>query len=137
MQQNLKRLKVLLVDDNPEFLKTAAAFLSAYAMLEVVGLAQSGQEAVEIARKLNPELVIMDLAMPEMNGLDTTRRIKALPAPPQVVIVTLYDGPEFSSLAHAAGADDFITKSEFGELLLPAVLKLFPHLQAEPAHECA
>jgi CheY-like chemotaxis protein len=72
--------------------------------------------------------------MPEMNGLEATRRIKALAAAPQVVILTLYEGPEFSSFAHAAGADDFITKSEFGDSLMPLIFRRFPGLLSEPAH---
>lgn len=133
----MNRLKVLLVDDNLEFLEVASDFLSGHAAIEIVGLAESGRRALELAAEFSPDLVILDLVMPGMNGLDVTRKLKALPAPPFVVIVTLYDGREFSSLAHNAGADGFITKSEFGELLMPAVYKLFPQLRNEPAHECA
>ena len=125
----MKRLKVLLVDDNLEFLEVAAEFLSGHAALEIVGMVQSGRGAVEMAAQTSPDLVIMDLAMPGVNGLQATREIKALPSPPRIIIVTMYDGPEISSLARDAGADDFITKSEFGESLLPAVFKLFPRLQ--------
>lgn len=132
----MSRLKVLLVDDNLEFLEVASDFLSGDAAIEVVGRAPSGPRALELAEQFSPDLVLMDLAMPGMNGLEATRRLKALTAPPQVVIVTMYDGPEFASLAHAAGADDFITKSEFGEMLLPIILKLFPRFRTEPAHQC-
>ena len=125
----MNRLKVLLVDDNLEFLEVAAEFLSGQEAIEVVGTVQSGRGALEIASRTSLDLVVMDLAMPGMNGLEATRRIKALPSPPHIIIVTMYDGPEVSSLAHDAGADDFITKSDFGESLLPVAFKMFPRLQ--------
>ena len=125
----MNRLKVLLVDDNAEFLEVASEFLSSHAAIEIAGRVQSGRTAVEMATRHSPDLVLMDLAMPGMNGLEATRKIKALPSPPHVIIVTLYDGPQISTLASDVGADGFITKSQFGESLLPAVFKLFPHLQ--------
>lgn len=128
----MKRLKILLVDDNREFLEVAAHFLTGHPGLEIVGLAQSGHAAMELVGALAPDLVIMDMSMPEMNGLVATRRIKARPQPPLVVVLTLYDGPEFAALARAAGADDFLTKSEFGDWLLPLIQRLFPYLKAEP-----
>ena len=129
--QTMSRLKVLLVDDNADFLEVAADFLSGHAAMEIVGAARSGQNALEMAARTSPDLVVMDLVMPEMNGLEATRRLKALPSPPRVVIVTLYESQEFSYLVQAAGVDDFITKSQFGELLLPMALKLLSQLQAE------
>jgi CheY-like chemotaxis protein len=125
----MNRLKVLLVDDNLEFLEVAAEFLSGQAAIELVGMAQSGRSGVEMVAQTSPDLVIMDLAMPGMNGLEATRRIKAQPSPPHVIIVTMYDGPEVFSLAHDAGADDFITKSDFGDSLLSVAFKLFPRFQ--------
>jgi len=134
----MSRLKVLLVDDNPEFLEVAADFLSQHPGMEIVGLARSGRQALQMAAELSPHLVIMDLSMPEMNGLEATRRIKTLPPPaPYVVILTLHEGAEFRSSAQGAGADNFVTKSEFGDLLVPLILHHFPQLQIEPANECA
>jgi DNA-binding NarL/FixJ family response regulator len=116
---------ILLVDDNPEFLETAARFLSAGPYIEIVGRALSGRDALEQVALLRPNLVLMDLAMPEMNGLEATRRIKAQPDAPHVVILTLYDNPEYRTVAEAAGADGLVAKSEFGTQLLPLIHKLF------------
>ncbi|MDB6068600.1 MAG: chemotaxis protein CheY [Pedosphaera sp.] len=135
--QNMNTLKVLLVDDNLGFLQSAADFVSRHPVMEIAGLAHSGREALRMVSEVCPDLVIMDLSMPEMNGLEATRRIKALASPPQVVIVTLYDGPEFCSSAQAAGADQFISKAEFVDSLMPLVFRLFPRLQSELTHECA
>ena len=118
-------LRVLLVDDNHDFLESAARFLSAYPCLEIVGWTFSGRDARELVARLQPDLVLMDLTMPGMNGLEATRQIKALPGAPCVVILTLYDNSEYREAAEAAGADGFVTKSELGTQLLPLIRTLF------------
>ena len=118
-------LRVLLVDDSHDFLESAARFLSAYPCLEIVGWTLSGRDAQELVARLQPDLVLMDLSMPGMNGLEATRQIKALPGAPCVVILTLYDNREYREAAEAAGADGFVTKSELGTQLLPLIRTLF------------
>ena len=130
-------LKILLADDHREFLEVASRFLADHGGIEVVGAARSGKEAVQMARDLSPDMVLMDLSMPDLNGLEATRRIKSLKPPPMVVMLTLYDAPEIQSCASAAGADHFITKSEFGELLLPLLIRLFPGLSFAQTGACA
>jgi CheY-like chemotaxis protein len=107
-----RSMLVLLVDNSREFLKAAARFLSADRELEIAH-AFSGSEALEQVTRLHPDLVMMDLAMPEIDGLSATRAIKKLPDAPQVVIVTVHDNQEYRAQAKAAGADGFISKSEF------------------------
>lgn len=114
-------IRILLVDDNPEFLKAATRSLTANPEIEIVGCADSGRHALEQVTRLKPDLVLMDLAMPEMNGLEATRHIKAQQGAPYVIILTLHDHPEYCALAEAAGADGFISKSEFGTQLLPLI----------------
>ena len=109
------RLRVLLVDNNIEFLELAAQHLAADPTIEVVGSAMSGREALEQVSNLSPDVVLVDLAMPGMNGLELTRRLKALPHPPCVIIVTLYDEPEYRAAALAAQADAFVAKADFYE----------------------
>ena len=118
-------LRVLLVDDSQDFLESAARFLSAYPSLEIVGWTFSGRDARELVARLQPDLVLMDLTMPGMNGLEATRQIKALPGAPSVVILTLHANHEYRVAAEAAGADGFIAKSEFGTQLLPLIHTLF------------
>lgn len=136
-RDSMSGLKILLADDNPEFLEVAGRFLMDHAGIRVVGSVHSGQEAIEKARELAPDIVLMDLSMPGLNGLEATRRIKAFPQPPQVVMLTLYDAPEIQSFAKAAGADYFITKSEFGASLVPLLERLFPKLLPDHAAACA
>ncbi len=130
------RLRALLVDDNPQFLEVAARFLTSHSDIEVVGIAGSGREALLKVHDLNPEVVVMDLSMPEMNGLEATRQIKALPEAPCVVILTLYEGVEIPAFAEEAGADQFVTKSDFGDRLLPELSRLFPKLHVHNTNEC-
>lgn len=111
----------LLVDDSPAFLESITRFLAVDERIQIVGQALSGREAIEQATVLRPDLVLMDWSMPEMNGLEATRHLKAQPQAPHVVIVTLHDTPEYRSAAQDAGADGFITKSELGAQLLPLI----------------
>jgi DNA-binding NarL/FixJ family response regulator len=119
-------LRILLVDDSAEFLESAARLLMLHQELRIVGRAASGSAALEQVAVLNPDLVLMDLAMPGMNGLETTRQIKAQPAAPRVVIMTLYDVAEYRAAARAATADGFIAKSSIRSQLMPMLAGLFP-----------
>lgn len=103
-------IRVLLVDDNPEFLEAAARFVATVPDVKVVGCASSGDEALQMAGQLLPELVLMDYVMPDMNGVEATRRLKDRAHGPQVVILTLHDIPEYQQQARAAGADGFLAK---------------------------
>ena len=117
-------IQVLLVDDSPEFLESAARFLSSDPQVCTVGRALSGRQALEQMASLKPDVVLMDLVMPNMDGLEATRQIKRRPDAPFVVILTLHDHDEYRLAAQAAGADGYITKSEFGTELLPLVHRL-------------
>lgn len=118
-------LRILLVDDSPTFLESATRFLAMDVRLEIVGRVLSGGEALEQVPRLCPDLVLMDLAMPGMNGLEATRQIKAQSSAPYIVILTLNDSSEYHAAALAVGADGFVTKSEIGTQLLPLIHSLF------------
>jgi len=117
----LTPLRILLVDDNTQFLDVAARTLAAVPSIEVVGRALSGRDALEQVFQLQPDLVLMDLAMPNMNGLEATRHIKARSDAPRVIMLTLHDGPEYRAAAQAVGADDFVSKAEFHVRVLPLI----------------
>ena len=118
-------VRTLLVDDSPEFLGAAARFLATDPEIEIVGYALSARKAIEEVTRLQPDLVLMDVAMPEMNGFVATRQIKERPNPPRVIVLTLYDNDEYRAQARAAGADGFVAKSEFGTQLLPLIHTLY------------
>jgi len=125
-------IRILLVDDNAEFLESAAHFLAAVPEAVVVGWARSGREAIRRLDDLRPDLILMDLVMPGMDGLEATRRIEAQPAPPRVVILTLFDGAEYRTAILEAHADGVLAKSEFGSRLLPLIHDLFDAPAGDP-----
>ena len=117
---------MLLVDDSQVFLDATSDVLSQFSGCQVVGFARSGAEALARVRALVPDVVLTDLFMPGMNGLELTRQLKALPGAPKVVLVTLHQGPHCRARAFAAGADEYLPKQRFMEELPELMQKLFP-----------
>ena len=128
-------LRVLLVDDSPEFLESATRFLSSDPRIAIAGRALCGREALELAEQTQPDLMLIDLSMPDMNGLETTQAIKAWSASPRVIIMTLHNDPEYCMAAAAIGADGFITKSAFSVGVLPLITSLFTEAGRPDGHE--
>jgi DNA-binding NarL/FixJ family response regulator len=109
---------MLLVDDNEDFRKGVTAWLADETRIEIVGDARSGREALERVRELGPDLVLMDVSMPEIDGFEATRRMKADGEAPLVVLMTFYHSETARQEAWAAGADGFLSKASLtGELL--------------------
>lgn len=117
-------VRVLLVDDSVSFLHSATRFLSIEPWLIVVAHARSGTEAIDMAEAFQPDVVLMDLAMPGMSGLEATRRIKALPRAPKVVLISTYDSAGHREAAMEAGADGYLGKTEFVGRVLPLLSTL-------------
>lgn len=109
----MTKVRILLVDDSLTFLDSAIELLAREPRVRVVGRAHNGLEGLRLVETLAPDLVLMDMAMPVMGGLDAVRAIKALPAPPRVVMVTLHDERGYRLSSRAAGADGFICKAHF------------------------
>jgi DNA-binding NarL/FixJ family response regulator len=105
--------RILLIDDHPAYLERARALLEAQEGVEVVGIAQSGEEAIRLCAVLRPDLVLVDYQMPGMNGIETTRALKLQDPTLTVVIVTGYDYEEYRTAAAEAGAADLVSKTEF------------------------
>jgi DNA-binding NarL/FixJ family response regulator len=113
MEADMKQLRTLLVDDNQAFLALSKHLLSPISSVEVVGFGYDGFDAVRLAEELHPDLIIMDLVMPGMGGLQATRLIKAQDSAPQIVIASYYDDAEHREHAAAAGADGFVGKNAY------------------------
>lgn len=120
----MKRLRVLLVDDHEGFLDSAERFLSTMPRVEVVGRALNGREAVEAAERLRPDLVLMDLSMPVMGGLEATPLIKAQTDPPYIAIVSHYDDALHREHVVRAGADAFVSKLWYVTEIVPIIRRL-------------
>jgi len=116
--------RVLLVDDSPDFLRAAERVVASQPSVEVIGVAQSGVEAVAKVTALRPDVVLMDVVMPVMNGFEVTRRLKQMSDAPFVIIVTMHDGPEHVEAARAAGADGFVTKPDL-YAFMPDLIRRF------------
>jgi two-component system invasion response regulator UvrY len=109
----MKRLRTVLVDDNQAFLALSKHLLAPIESVEVIGFGYDGFDAVRLAEELHPDLIIMDLVMPGMGGLQATRLIKAQHQPPLIVIASYYDDAEHREHAAAAGADGFVGKNAY------------------------
>ena len=112
----MTRPTVLVADDHRQFREALVALLELDGF-EVVGQAADGADAVALAKLLRPDVVVMDLKMPVLNGLDATRLVRdALPSTP-VVVLTAFTGDELERAAMAAGATAFVAKdANLGEL---------------------
>ena len=107
-------VRTLIVDDSPEFIRAACATLAGESELTVVGTANSGFAAIRAIYELHPDLVLMAVAMPGMDGVEATRRVKELPGSPCVVLFTLENTGAIRAAARAAGADAVFPKGQLG-----------------------
>jgi len=107
-------VRVLIVDDQEPFRSAARMVVEMSDGFEVVGEAESGEEGVELAAELQPDLVLMDVYLPGIDGMEATRRITSADDPPRVLVMSTHESVEFAQAALAAGAIAFIPKSQFG-----------------------
>ncbi|MFT4045606.1 MAG: response regulator transcription factor [Solimonas sp.] len=120
----MTKVRTLLVDDNRPFLILARHLLAGFTEIEIVGEAYDGEEAIRTAEQLRPDLIIMDLAMPRMGGLQATRLIKAQDAPPVIVIASHYDDAAHREFVAQVGAEGFINKRNYDHDVIKMVRRL-------------
>ena len=114
-------IRVLIADDQALVRGGFRMILEAQPDMEVVGEAEDGREALELARKLAPDVVLMDIRMPEMDGLDTARRLLVNPDAPRVLVLTTFDLDEYVYEAMKSGVSGFLLKAVRPEQLADAV----------------
>jgi len=105
-----KKIKVLVCDDHQLFREGVKTILNAQPTLEVVGEASDGKEAVDVAMKLNPDVVLMDISMPVLRGFEATRRLKRARPFIKVLILTVYGDEDLVTRCLDAGAAGYILK---------------------------
>ena len=115
----MSTVRLLLVDDHEGFINAAMRHLRRIDWLDIVGSAGNGIEAIAQCEALRPDAVLMDLAMPEMGGLQATRLIKAQDNPPYIVIASHFDDAEHREHALRAGADAFVSKLSYIHDVVP------------------
>ncbi|MET8908802.1 response regulator transcription factor [Micromonospora sp. NPDC004551] len=113
--------RIVVVDDQDVVRAAFEVLLATQPDFAVVGSAADGEQAVRICRRLRPDVVLMDIRMPGMDGIEATRRLRAEPAPPRVLMLTTFDLDEHVYDALGAGASGFLLKDATAERLFDAV----------------
>src|SRR5581483_2913893 len=113
--------RILIADDHPQFRRSLRSLLESRSGFKVCGEAADGQEAVEKAKELRPDLILLDVSMPRMNGLDAARLIGREVPDTQVLIVSQNDGRVMKRQAEEVGACAFVSKTNLAHDLMPAL----------------
>jgi two-component system invasion response regulator UvrY len=129
LEEGLK-IRVLLVDDHEPFLRVATDFLQRHHELAVVGALHGGQEALAQTQDLQPHVILIDLHMPGLSGLETISRLRAMLPEVGIIVLTLLDVNTYQQPALAAGADDFVRKAKLTTDLLPAIRRVAQTIQS-------
>jgi len=123
----MKAVRVLIADDHEVVLEGVRSLIERQPDLEVCGLATTGREAVDLARKTNPDVVVLDLTMPELDGLDAIRQIKKALPETEVVVFSAHPSEDLIEEVFEAGAKSYIEKVEASRDLVSAIRSLAEH----------
>jgi DNA-binding NarL/FixJ family response regulator len=120
-------LRILIVDDHAVVRRGVRSLLESQEGWEIVGEATTGREAVDLARRLQPDIVVMDLSLPELNGLDATRQILKDSPRSEIVVLTMHHSEELARDVLQAGARGYVLKSDADQSLIAAIESLREH----------
>ena len=120
-------LRILVVDDHSVVRRGLKSLLSSRQEWEIIDEAGDGQEALEKATRLKPDVVLLDVSMPIMDGLEACRRIRKIMPETEILMVTQHDSPQMMREALAAGAKGYVVKSDVARDLLSAVAAVSQH----------
>jgi DNA-binding NarL/FixJ family response regulator len=121
-----RRIRTIVVDDNLSMLEATCAVLEFDGLVEIVGRARDGAEAVRAVAQLDPELVIMDVNMPGMNGLDAAALMSHRFPGTRIMLISGEESPEIRYESQACGADAFVFKLRFQQEYVSLLRKMFP-----------
>ena len=123
----MKTVRILLADDHKVVRHGTRALLSTIPEWEIVGEADNGRDAVSLTAELKPDIVILDIAMPELNGLDAARQIKKISPETEVLIFTAQEAEELVHDVFDSGARSYIMKTDAADHLIDAIKALSEH----------
>ena len=112
---------VLIVDDHPSFRASARTLLEAEGY-EIVGEAENGMAAVRAAEELHPDLVLLDVQLPDLDGFEVADRLRELEDPPEVVLTSSRDGADYGRCIECCGARGFVPKADLSGAAIAALL---------------
>src|SRR5512138_322749 len=128
-----EKIRVMIVDDVAETRENVRKLLQFESDVDVVGAARTGKEAIQLSQDLNPDVVLMDINMPDMDGISATEAIRAKQPAVQVVILSVQGDQNYMRRAMLAGARDFLTKPPLGDELISAIRRAGSMAQSERA----
>ena len=126
-------VRIMAVDDNRKFRETLKQHLQEEPEVKVVGEACNGEEAVQLATELKPDLVLMDISMPRVNGFAATKEIKNARPETKVIILSIHKEQAYLTAAKEAGSDGYVVKGDLATALLPTIRQVMAEGQARQA----
>jgi DNA-binding NarL/FixJ family response regulator len=126
MHETTPTRRVAIADDSPAFLQAAATYVSTLPGFAVAGTARTVPQTVELLESSKPDVLLLDLGLAPRRGLELVRKVKAVPAAPLIVALSLFYTPEALAAVRRAGADDLVGKERFIAGLSQAFARLFP-----------
>jgi DNA-binding NarL/FixJ family response regulator len=118
-------LRILIADDHELMRAGIRSIFSNNPQRKICGEAENGREAVDKVLELKPDLIILDITMPELNGIDAAREIRRIAPGTKIIILTMHESPQLELAARQAGADVVLTKRMAANFLISAVHRLF------------
>jgi DNA-binding NarL/FixJ family response regulator len=128
---SLSKIRVLVADDSPTALRSVCDYLEFAGGFEIVGTASDGLNAVQLASVHKPDLVLLDLSMPRVNGLEAAERIRLASPGLRLIIFSELNGLSLADECLRHGADGFVPKSHLPERLLAEIQRVFSHAAPE------
>ena len=125
------KIRVIIVDDVSETRENVRKLLQFESDVEVIGTARTGKEAVQLSQELSPDVVLMDINMPDMDGISATEAIRSKQPAVQIVILSVQSDQNYMRRAMLAGARDFLTKPPMGDELISAIRRAGVIAQSE------
>jgi DNA-binding NarL/FixJ family response regulator len=119
------KIKVLIADDHQLFREGLAKLLGSDPEIEIIALAEDGEEAIEFVEKYNPDMILLDIAMPKMNGIEATRKLKTDYPDIKIIAVSMHKDKQYVKGALEAGADGYLVKNTRYQQLIDAIKMVY------------